>query len=208
MAKKVKRTVRTRRGTREYTVRGCPLMKNRSTWCFRICVPNADGTGECGRLAPHGIKSRTQRAIEEHRRKLRDEYLAELESAYLAAAENEGYELGVRVTGGEAEVVLPMEGRSEAARDAGPTDSLCFKTMNDSARLAICSLVDRGTPVSTVDFAVQLTNRAPAGELIARSLFVGMSGARYGTESVLTDANGREIGRANGTFAEGPSFAA
>jgi hypothetical protein len=41
---------------------GCPLTKNRSNWCYKMCVPK-DGTGQCGRVAPHGILSRTQAAI-------------------------------------------------------------------------------------------------------------------------------------------------
>lgn len=41
---------------------GCPLTKNRTNWCFRLCVP-ADGAGQCGRIAPHGFLGRTQAAI-------------------------------------------------------------------------------------------------------------------------------------------------
>ena len=41
----------------DYTVRGCTMTKNRSKWCHRICEPNADGTGHCGRLAPHAMTS-------------------------------------------------------------------------------------------------------------------------------------------------------
>lgn len=41
---------------------GCPLTKNRSPWCFRLCIPVA-GHGECGRIAPHSLVGRTERAI-------------------------------------------------------------------------------------------------------------------------------------------------
>lgn len=47
----------------KYTFLGCPLTKNRSPWCFRICNPNADGQGRCGRVAPHTIKGRIQQGI-------------------------------------------------------------------------------------------------------------------------------------------------
>ena len=58
-----------RRDLKEYTYLGCPLTKNRSPWCFRICELNADGTGFCGRTAPHGFKSRIQLGIEDFKKK-------------------------------------------------------------------------------------------------------------------------------------------
>ncbi len=61
-----------RRGLREHTYLGCPLTKNRSPWCFRMCKPNADGTGFCGRVAAHGFKSRIQRGIEEFKKRQAD----------------------------------------------------------------------------------------------------------------------------------------
>ena len=45
---------------------GCPLTRNRSNWCYRICVPK-DGSGYCGRVAPHGFLGRTQAAILAHK---------------------------------------------------------------------------------------------------------------------------------------------
>lgn len=63
MAEKTVRMVRTKRGVRGNTRVGCPLTKNRTAWCYRMCDPSADGRGQCGRLAPHGLTSRTQRAI-------------------------------------------------------------------------------------------------------------------------------------------------
>jgi hypothetical protein len=45
---------------------GCPLTRNRSNWCFRLCTPKA-GRGRCGRLAPHGFLSRIQQAILDHK---------------------------------------------------------------------------------------------------------------------------------------------
>ena len=48
----------------QYTYLGCPLTRNRTAWCFRLCVPDADGRGRCGRIAPHALKSRIQECIE------------------------------------------------------------------------------------------------------------------------------------------------
>lgn len=53
----------------KYTYLGCPLTRNRTPWCFRICTPDAEGSGECGRLAPHSFKSRIQQGIEDYKRK-------------------------------------------------------------------------------------------------------------------------------------------
>ncbi|HOP08357.1 MAG TPA: hypothetical protein PLF13_13845 [candidate division Zixibacteria bacterium] len=45
------------------------MTKNRSPWCFRMCTPKADGTGLCGRVAPHGFKSRIQQGIEDFKKR-------------------------------------------------------------------------------------------------------------------------------------------
>jgi len=47
-----------------YTFLGCPLTRNRSAWCYRMCTPDAHKHGRCGRIAPHAFKSRIQQSIE------------------------------------------------------------------------------------------------------------------------------------------------
>ena len=42
---------------------GCPLTHNRSSWCNAFCVPKGI-YGACGRIAPHALRGRTQRAID------------------------------------------------------------------------------------------------------------------------------------------------
>ncbi|MCP4706180.1 MAG: hypothetical protein GY865_16395 [candidate division Zixibacteria bacterium] len=37
-----------------------------------MCKLNADGTGLCGRLAPHGLKSHIQQGIEDFKKKQAD----------------------------------------------------------------------------------------------------------------------------------------
>ena len=61
--------VKIRKELNDYTYLGCPMTKNRSPWCSRMCQPNADGTGLCGRVAPHGFKSRIQQGIEDYKKK-------------------------------------------------------------------------------------------------------------------------------------------
>lgn len=54
----------------EYTSRGCTLTKNNSKWCFRICEPDSEGIGHCGRIAPHSIESYLQKCIRQHNEKI------------------------------------------------------------------------------------------------------------------------------------------
>lgn len=69
MKKEIK-VMRTRRGVKEYTYLGCRMTRNRSAWCYRMCTPDGEGHGRCGRVAPHSIKSRIQTAIEKYNRKM------------------------------------------------------------------------------------------------------------------------------------------
>lgn len=199
MPRKTKRTVRTKKGIRAYTYLGCPLTKNRTAWCFHLCVPDADGKGQCGRVAPHGLTGRTQHAIQEHSRRLRQARLEALESAYLGRPDTEGHEPGVRVSEGEAEVVLHLGGRERGETAAVPP-RLCFETMHDSAHLAVASLTEDET-VATLEFNVKLTGVPAGGMLVARSVFVGMADDHFRTQSILGDGADRELGRATGVFA-------
>lgn len=196
MGEKTIRTVRTKHGVREYYWVGCPLTKNRTAWCFRICDPDADGKGQCGRLAPHGLKGRTQLAIEAHNAKRRAEHLVSLENDYLAGTEIEGREPGVRLSEGEAEVVVELD---DARPDPAVPPPVAMRTLYDSAWLAVSSLVQ--TPVVPRSFEVKLTGAGGRGVIIARSLFVGMSDDLYLAEAILTDADARDLGRAEGVFA-------
>ena len=54
----------------EYTYLGCPMTKNRSPWCFRICKPSFEGNGQCGRVAPHSLKGNIQLGIIEYKKKI------------------------------------------------------------------------------------------------------------------------------------------
>lgn len=57
---------RVQRRVPEYTTRGCPLTKSRTAWCHGVCSP-VEGLGVCGRIAPHALLGRTQKAILRHR---------------------------------------------------------------------------------------------------------------------------------------------
>jgi hypothetical protein len=63
--------IKTKKPLKEYTYLGCSLTRNRSAWCFALCLPDAEGKGHCGRLAPHGMKSRIQLSIEDYNKRLK-----------------------------------------------------------------------------------------------------------------------------------------
>ena len=200
-AKAEQRKIRTKRGIRAYTYLGCPLTRDRSAWCFRLCVPDPLGKGQCGRIAPHGLKGRTQLAIEGHRKQRRSTHFARLERMYLAAPFNDRYDPGVRVQDGEAEIVVPIP-KTLRLPSGDVAEFVYLKVMNDAAVLAVNAIVDDRL-VATVRFSVQLTHHHPSGDLIARGLVVAGSGGQYQAECVLADASGLEIGRGEGTFEPG-----
>ncbi len=51
----------------DYRFLGCPLTKNNTPWCFALCEPDNEGIGECGRTAPHSMKSRIQKGIDDYK---------------------------------------------------------------------------------------------------------------------------------------------
>jgi len=193
-----KKTVRSNMGDREYTCLGCPLTRNRTAWCFRLCSPDDEGNGRCGRIAPHGLTGRTKSSIEQYNRNRLEAHWEKLERFYLSAPSSEYYDPGVRISEGEAEIVIPSQERF--LRVAGAVhSSVGYTAMSDSALLAVNSIVEKALVV-TASFDVSLTSPIAAGELVARGRFLGTSGNQYLAESVLSDSEGREIGRGNGAF--------
>ncbi|MDB4433271.1 PaaI family thioesterase [bacterium] len=140
--------------------------------------------------------------IEKHKKKL-ETHFAKLEKMYINAPDNEYHEAGISVSAGEAEIVISI--RKEFFHAAGSVHSaVCFKAMNDAASLAVNSIVDN-LFVSTLSFNIYLARPVGSGELIARGRFMNKAGTQYMAESVLTDSEGREIGKGNGTFVKSRS---
>jgi uncharacterized protein (TIGR00369 family) len=194
-----KRRVKTSSGLKEYTYLGCPLTRNRSPWCFRLCEPDVEGHGHCGRVAPHALKGRIQAGILAYNKRQRAAHCRKLESMYLAAPCNELYDPGIRVSEGEAEVVIPVQDKFLDA--AGSVHgSVLHRAMNDAALFAASSVVPKEMMMST-DFRVQLAGGTIAGgELIARGRIVGVYEGHCVAEAVVVDSEGEELGRGNGTF--------
>ena len=197
-AKTKKKRVKTSSGLKEYTYLGCPLTHNRSPWCFRLCTPDGEGHGHCGRIAPHALKGRIQAGIQEYNKRQRAVHYRRLESMYLAAPCNEYYEPGIRISEGEAEVVIPVQ---EKFLDATGSvhGSVFHRAMNDAALFAVNSVVPKELMEST-DFHIQLTGAVAEGELIARGRVVGASEDHCLAEAVVVDSEGGELGRGTGIF--------
>ena len=96
---------------------------------------------------------------------------------------------------------MPCKGAEREGRSRAPPDDFpeCSRYGKYVASFAVNSLVERHH-VLTASFQASLTGTTPRGEIIARGRFVGMSGKKYLAESMLTDADGREIGRGEGAF--------
>jgi len=64
--KMTKIRIKSFKGLKQHTYLGCSITRNRTAWCYRICIPDEKGNGQCGRIAPHSLKSYIQLAIEKH----------------------------------------------------------------------------------------------------------------------------------------------
>jgi len=195
-----KKKIRTRRGLREYSYLGCPLTRNRSAWCFRLCTPDGEGHGHCGRVAPHSLKSAIQSAIEKHGKKQIEKRLNGQESAYLNGPGKGMRGVGIRLGEGEADIVLPRA-KADLDEDGSVLDAVSFRLMSDSAVQAVSTLFDDVT-VLTSKFSFTLTHTEPSGNLLVRGRYVGQAGNQYLADAMLTDAAGKELGRGEGVFFE------
>jgi uncharacterized protein (TIGR00369 family) len=117
---------------------------------------------------------------------------------YLAAPCNEYYEPGIKISEGEAEVVIPVQDRYLDA--AGFVHGSVFhRAMHDAALLAANSIVPKDLMLST-GFNIQFTSTIAEGELIARGRVIGTSDDHCLAEAVVLDGEGEELGRGTGTF--------
>lgn len=196
--KRKTRKVKTRRGLREYTYLGCALTRNRSPWCFRLCDPDVEGHGQCGRVAPHALTGRIQAGIQEYNKRQRAAHCRKLESMYLTAPYNGYTEPGIRISEGEAEVVIRVQRKLLDA--AGSVHASVIQgAMNDAALFAANSIVPNEL-VRSAGFSVLFTGTVAEGEIIARGRVIGIPEDHYLTEAVVLDGEGRELGRGTGTF--------
>jgi len=165
-----------------------------------MCTPDLEGHGRCGRIAPHALVGRIQAGIREYNKKQRAAHCRKLEAMYLAAPCNEYYEPGIRISEGEAEIVIPVQ---EKFLDAGGFvhGSVYHRAMNDAALCAVSSVVPKKL-VSSTGFDIQLRRSVAEGELIARARVVGTCEEQCLAEAVLQNGKGEERARGGGAFVE------
>jgi len=195
---KSKRLVKTTQGIQEYTYLGCPLTLSHSAWCYRMCDPDGEGKGRCGRIAPHTLKSYIQTNIEKHNKKQQELHLEKLENLYLSDQVNKDLDPGVKILEGEAEIHIPVR-EKVSNTDGSIIGCICYKLMEDAAILALNSIVN-DVQVTASNFNIYLSNSIASRELTARAKFIGESGNQILVETVVLDDNRSEIARGNGAF--------
>ncbi len=125
-------------------------------------------------------------------------HFRKLENMYLGAPINRFYSPRLTVFRGEAELVIPI--KEEFFHAAGATHgSVYFKAMDDAAFFAVNSLVE-DVFVLTANFTIYLTRPIASGEMTSRGKVVHTTTRLFLAEAVLSDGQGREIGRGSGSF--------
>lgn len=127
------------------------------------------------------------------------QHFRNLEQAYLNARCNEYYQPQIKISPGEAEIVIAVEEKFFHAAHA-VHGSVYFKMLDDAAYFAVNSLV-RDVFVLTVSFHIHLLRPISQGIMRAVGKAYFSSRTLYAGESVLYDDNGREIARGRGLFA-------
>ena len=192
------RKVKTQTGLKYYTYLGCPLTRNKTAWCYRICETDKKGHGFCGRIAPHSLKSTTQVSIENHNKKLLAQHCIKLENMYLKSQTNNLLNLGIKISETEVEIVVPVK-KQICQIDGSIQSTICSKLLQETAELAVNSKILH-TFVFTEYFNFHLSNSVAHDQLITRARFLNHSGNQYLAESVIVDSNRTEIARGNGVF--------
>lgn len=196
--KTIKRKIKTKKGLKDYTYLGCPLTKNKTAWCYRICVTDEEGHGFCGRVAPHSLKSTIQVGIENYNKKKQEIHLKNLEKFYLSGLPNSLNNPGINITENEVEIIVPIS-RQICQLNGSVISTVCSKLLQDSAVLVVNSKIP-DVFVLTEHFNFFLSNNIASGQLITRARFLNKTSDQYLAESVIVDSNRTEIGRGSGVF--------
>lgn len=126
------------------------------------------------------------------------DHFRRLERLYLDAPTNDYYRPEIRISEGEAEIVIAVRPEFfHAAR--GVHGSVYFKALDDAAFFAVNSLVD-DVMVLTFSFTVHLLRPVSEGKMRARGRVLHVSRRLFVAEARLADREEREIAIGNGTF--------
>jgi hypothetical protein len=192
------RKVKTQTGLKYYTYLGCPLTRNKTAWCYRICKTDDKGYGFCGRIAPHSLKSTIQVSIENHNKKLLAQHCKKLENMYLKTQINNLLNSGIKISETEVEILVPVK-QQICNIDGSVLNTICSNLLQQAAELAVNSKILQNL-VFIEYFNFHLTNSVPQEQLFVKAKFLNQSGNKYLAESVIVDSKNIEIARGNGVF--------
>ena len=128
-----------------------------------------------------------------------EEHYRRLERLYASAPINRYFAPRLRVSDGQAEVIIEVrDDFFHAARAVH--GSIYFKALDDAAFFAANSVV-REVFVLTATFNLYFLRPVTSGTLIARGTLVNRSRNLLVAEAILSDGQGKQVGRGSGTFA-------
>lgn len=130
-----------------------------------------------------------------------DDHYRKLEKMYLSAPINQFFRPELRIERGRAEVRIPIRPELFHAAHAAH-GAVYFKAADDAAFFAASSLVE-DVFVLTSGLHLYLLRPVSEGTLVARASVVHATRKSFIAESVLTDDQERQVGRATGTFVRG-----
>ncbi len=121
-----------------------------------------------------------------------------LENMYLGAPINQFYMPRLKIYEGGSEIEIELSEKFHHAANA-VHGSVYFKMLDDSAFFAANSL-EFDVFVLTTSFTTYLTRPVSKGKMRAIGKVVNLNKSQFIAESVVYDAEDREIGRGNGIF--------
>ncbi|WP_372777003.1 PaaI family thioesterase [Litorivivens sp.] len=124
-----------------------------------------------------------------------------LESMYAAAPVNEFYKPMMSVREGEAVIEIELSEKFHHSA-GGVHGSVYFKMLDDAAFFAANSLEPEFF-VLTTSFTTYITRPVASGKMKAIGKVVNSNKSQFIAESVVYDAQDREIGRGSGIFVRG-----
>lgn len=124
-------------------------------------------------------------------------------SMHNAVKINEFYQPKLEVSEGVAEIEIELTEKFHHAA-GGVHGSVYFKMLDDAAWYAANSLESEYFLV-TISFTTYITRPVSSGKMKAVGKVVNKNKSQFISESVVYDAEGREIGRGNGVFVRSKS---
>lgn len=130
-----------------------------------------------------------------------ESHYRKLENMYGFAPCNAYYKPDVRISEGKSSIFVDV--REDFFHSAGAVHGcVYFKLLDDTAFFAVNSVVE-DVFVLTTSFTTYITRPVSSGIMRAEGELVHANRSQFITQSVIYDAEDREIGRASGVFVRG-----